>query len=119
MPSPPSHQIPSGTGLVAGDGSDIALAARGDIHAFERVYRRHLEHIDRLARRIVGADDAEDATQEVFIRVWQKAATYRESLSSARGSMRWRSTFSYGAPRNANERAAVRPRGCLVACEPG
>jgi RNA polymerase sigma factor (sigma-70 family) len=56
---------------------DAVLAAAGDAHAFERLYRRHLARISSLARRMIGPDDADDATQAVFIRAWEKLGTFR------------------------------------------
>ena len=55
---------------IDGDAVDATLAAAGDSHAFERLYRRHLGRIHSLVRRMIG-DDAEDVTQEIFIRTWQ------------------------------------------------
>jgi RNA polymerase sigma-70 factor (ECF subfamily) len=65
----------------AGEPSDVALAAQGDVQAFERLYRANVHEVYRLARRIVGADDADDATQEIFIRLWVKVRLYREESS--------------------------------------
>ena len=56
---------------------DAMLAAAGDAHAFERLYRRHLARVNSLARRMIGPDDADDATQAVFIRAWEKLGTFR------------------------------------------
>ena len=61
---------------IDGDAVDATLAAAGDPHAFERLYRRHLGRIHSLVRRMIG-DDAEDVTQEIFIRTWQKLSTFR------------------------------------------
>jgi RNA polymerase sigma-70 factor (ECF subfamily) len=55
---------------------DIALAAAGDTAAFERLYRRHLNRINALARWLVGPDEAEDAVQDVFIRLWEKLSQF-------------------------------------------
>jgi RNA polymerase sigma-70 factor (ECF subfamily) len=60
-------------GDIAGD---VALAARGDGAAFERVYRAHVARVQALARWLLGTDDTDDAVQEVFIRVWEKLDTY-------------------------------------------
>ena len=57
--------------------TDVQLAAAGDHGAFERLYRAHVGRIHALARRMVGDDVAEDLTQEVFIRAWEKLATFR------------------------------------------
>ena len=58
------------------DRHDVALAASGDHAAFERLYRRHVARVNSLARWLVDPGDAEDAVQEVFIRVWQKLHTF-------------------------------------------
>ncbi|MEO8200570.1 MAG: RNA polymerase sigma factor [Gemmatimonadota bacterium] len=55
---------------------EVALAAAGDTAAFERLYRRHLPRIHGLARWLVGTDEAEDAVQDVFIRVWEKLSQF-------------------------------------------
>ncbi len=57
--------------------ADVALAAAGDAHAFERLYKDHLARVHSLARRMVGPDDADEATQDVFVRVWDKLGTVR------------------------------------------
>ena len=57
--------------------ADIALAASGDAHAFERLYRAHTARVHSLARRMIGPGDADEATQDVFVRVWQKLGTFR------------------------------------------
>ena len=59
------------------EAADAALAASGDARAFERLYRTHLARIHSLARRMIGPDAADDATQDVFIRAWTKLATFR------------------------------------------
>jgi RNA polymerase sigma-70 factor (ECF subfamily) len=55
---------------------EVALAAAGDTAAFERLYRRHLARVHGLARWLVGVDEAEDAVQDVFIRVWEKLGQF-------------------------------------------
>ena len=54
----------------------MALAARGDSDAFERLYHRHAARVNALARWLLGDDEADDAVQEVFFRVWQKLDTF-------------------------------------------
>jgi len=60
-----------------GEAADAALAASGDASAFERLYRQHAARIHTLARRMLSADDADDLAQDVFVRAWQKLATFR------------------------------------------
>ncbi len=59
------------------DGADAALAAAGDTHAFERLYRRHLARIHSLARRMIGPELADEVTQDIFVRVWEKLGSFR------------------------------------------
>ena len=56
---------------------DVALAAQGDTGAFERIYHTHLSRVHNLARRMAGPDAADELTQDVFVRVWQKLHTFR------------------------------------------
>ena len=58
------------------DAVDATLAASGDAHAFERLYRRHVNRVHTLVRRMIG-DDAEDVTQDVLVRAWEKIGTFR------------------------------------------
>jgi len=55
----------------------VALAAAGDVSAFERLYRSHLPRIHSLVRRMTGGRDAEELTQDAFVRAWQKLGTFR------------------------------------------
>ena len=57
--------------------SDAALAAGGDTQAFERLYRGHVDQIFTLVRRMPGEDLADEVTQDVFVRAWQKLNTFR------------------------------------------
>ena len=59
------------------DAVDATLAASGDAHAFERLYRGHLARVHSLARRMLDDDDADEATQDVFVRAWEKLGTFR------------------------------------------
>jgi RNA polymerase sigma-70 factor (ECF subfamily) len=59
------------------DAVDATLAASGDAHAFERLYRAHLNRIHGLARRMLSDDEADEAVQDVFVRAWQKLGTFR------------------------------------------
>jgi len=59
------------------EAADAALAASGDATAFERLYRAHVSRIFSLARRMTSADDADELTQDVFVRAWEKLSTFR------------------------------------------
>lgn len=58
-------------------GDDISRATAGDRGAFERLYRLHVGRIYALARRMAGSDAADELTQDVFIRTWQKLGSFR------------------------------------------
>ena len=72
MAPPPSKQVTV---------EDVALAAQGDTGAFERVYHAHLGRVYNLARRMAGPESADELTQDVFVRVWQKLGTFRGESS--------------------------------------
>jgi RNA polymerase sigma-70 factor (ECF subfamily) len=56
---------------------DVALAQSGDTQAFERLYRAHVGRVFSLARRMMGPETAEEATQDVFVRAWEKLGSFR------------------------------------------
>src|ERR1035437_5621574 len=60
------------------DEADVALAARGDRQAFERLYREHVNRIFSLCARMVGdRTRAEELTQDAFVRAWEKLDQFR------------------------------------------
>lgn len=61
--------------------ADVALAAGGDTGAFERVYAAHVARVHGLARRMAGPEAADELTQDVFVRAWQKLGTFRGDAS--------------------------------------
>ena len=61
--------------------SSVALAAGGDVRAFEELYRAHLPKVHSLVRRMAGGRDTDELTQDVFVRVWQKLGTFRGESS--------------------------------------
>ena len=60
---------------------DVALAAGGDTAAFERLYTAHVARVHGLARRMAGPEAADELTQDVFVRAWQKLGTFRGEAS--------------------------------------
>jgi len=73
VPAPPTDVL----------ASDAALAARGDVAAFERLYRATAARVHTLARRLLGDDDADDATQEAFVLAWRRLGSFRGEASFA------------------------------------
>ena len=61
--------------------SDVARAAAGDARAFETLYRQHLPRVHSLVRRMTAGRDADELTQDVFVRLWQKLGTFRGDSS--------------------------------------
>ena len=60
------------------DDTDVTAAASGDRRAFERLYRTHVDRVYAICTRML-ADRvlAEEVTQDVFVRVWQKLPGFR------------------------------------------
>ena len=57
---------------------DLALrAARGDVGAFSALVQEHSGLVYRVSLRVLGARDAQDASQEVWIRVWRNIKNFR------------------------------------------
>jgi RNA polymerase sigma-70 factor (ECF subfamily) len=58
--------------------ADVALAAGGDRRAFERLYRAHVNRVFSLCARMCGNRTwAEELTQDVFVRAWEKLPLFR------------------------------------------
>ena len=56
----------------------LDLAAKGDRAAFERLYRNHVGRVYALCLRLSGKQDmAEELTQEVFVKTWEKLHSFR------------------------------------------
>lgn len=64
--------------------SDAARAASGDRGAFERLYRDNVNRVYSLCARMVSdRDRAEELTQDVFVRAWEKLESFRGQSSLA------------------------------------
>ena len=64
--------------------TDAALAASGDRQAFERLYRKHVNRVFSLCVRMVAdRTRAEELTQDVFVRAWEKLNLFRGESSFA------------------------------------
>jgi RNA polymerase sigma-70 factor (ECF subfamily) len=72
--------LPEPTTAFAGYSTDpdVALAAAGDRRAFERLYRQHSSRVFSLCARMVSdRTRAEELTQDVFVRAWEKLHLFR------------------------------------------
>jgi len=64
----PAYEVPA----------DVRAAADGDRRAFERVYREHCDRVFSVCVRMLGDRLlAEEVTQDVFVRVWNKLPGFR------------------------------------------
>lgn len=60
--------------------ADLLLVNRtrgGDLHAFEDLVERHRDVVFRVAARIVGSRDAEDVSQDAFLRAFHRLGSFR------------------------------------------
>ena len=56
----------------------VARAQAGDQTAFRELYREHVGRVYALCLRLTGdARDAEERTQDVFVRLWDKLRSFR------------------------------------------
>ena len=60
----------------------VKLVARKNQAAFKKLLNMHLSGINRYTVRMIGnASNAEDITQEVFLRLWTRADSYKPEAS--------------------------------------
>ncbi len=72
------HALPHPVSPTPSLADDVVLAASGDRRAFERLYRAHVNRIFSLCTRMAGdRQKAEELTQDVFVRAWDKLAQFR------------------------------------------
>ncbi len=90
------------------DGDRMRRWAAGDRAAFEEIVRAWTCPIGRFLVRLTGdADAASDLTQEVFLRVYLKAAQYRDA-----GTFRtWLFQIALNLSRDAARRRVRKPAG--------
>ena len=55
----------------------VARASRGDVEAFSWLVQEHSGLVYWVARRMLGREEAQDASQEVWVRVWQNLRGFR------------------------------------------
>jgi RNA polymerase sigma-70 factor (ECF subfamily) len=69
------QDIPAALDEASDEHLALRIAAR-DREAFGRVYDRYCQPIFAMAGHMLGVNDAEEAAQEIFMRLWHKAAQY-------------------------------------------
>jgi RNA polymerase sigma-70 factor, ECF subfamily len=63
--------------VIQSDDELVQQVRSGRIEAFETLVRRHQDVAYRVARRLVGPDDADDVTQDAFLRAFHRLGRYR------------------------------------------
>lgn len=70
----PSQEVDAGSD----DRDVVARCRRGDLSAYEELYRRHSRRLYNVAYRMTGnAADADDLLQEIFLQVYRRLETFR------------------------------------------
>jgi RNA polymerase sigma-70 factor (ECF subfamily) len=54
----------------------VERVAAGDLAAFSTLYDRHAQRLYAWSAHVLGPAQAEDATQEIFLRLWQHAGQF-------------------------------------------
>jgi RNA polymerase sigma-70 factor, ECF subfamily len=62
---------------AAEDRDLVIRASEGDIGAFTKLVRDNSSLVYRVALRMLGNDDAQDASQEVWVKVWRNIKGFR------------------------------------------
>ena len=72
--------IQAGKRFLSDDEAELIRQVKlGDRHAYQKLYQQYSARVYAICYRLLGdASNAEDATQEVFIQVWNKIGSYRE-----------------------------------------
>ena len=101
----PVVPFPQHAGRTAGE-PETALVVRarsGDAGAFERLYRAHAGRVHSLCLRLLAdRGHAEEATQDAFVRAWQRLGSFRGE--SAFGSWLYRLAANVAVDRLRSER---------------
>jgi RNA polymerase sigma-70 factor (ECF subfamily) len=107
----------------------VRRARRGEVDAFEDLYRVHVGRIYAVTLRMVTDSGlAEELTQEAFVRAWRKLGSFRGTsafgtwlhrlavnvaLDALRARRRWHERFTDEPPPRPAAAPAVDPAGAL------
>jgi RNA polymerase sigma-70 factor (ECF subfamily) len=78
-PGPMPNVLPNESADLLAEPSDELLATRiaaQDVSAFGLVYDRYAKPVYAMAGHMLGVHEAEEAAQEIFMRLWHKASQY-------------------------------------------
>ena len=88
----------------------VARARTGDREAFDALVLAHRPAMERFCKRFLAdASKAEDATQEVFLRAWEKLAGFRGECSF--------STWLYRVARSVSLNIARKEKGIVLSLD--
>src|SRR5215207_3126905 len=91
----------------------VALAARGDVSAFEQLYQRSSGRVYAVCIRMTGdAQRARELTHDAFVRAWERLSTFRGEAAFETWMHRIAVNLVLGA-----ERAERRRRARVVSSE--
>jgi RNA polymerase sigma-70 factor (ECF subfamily) len=77
-PSPAPDAEPFASDDAGATADDVRRAQRGDLTAFERLYRAHTGRVTALCLRLTGdRQRAEELMQDTFVRAWEKLESFR------------------------------------------
>ena len=64
--------------VLATEAQDVEEARRGDLGAFERLYRENVGRVFALCLRLTGdRTEAEERTQDTFVKAWEHLGAFR------------------------------------------
>ena len=63
--------------IASAEAELVRSAAAGDVEAFETLYRRHVGRVHGLCLRMDATHEAEELTQQAFVRAWERLASFR------------------------------------------
>lgn len=91
----------------------VVRAAKGEIEAFEELYREHVGRVYVLCLRMCGDHSrAEDLTQDAFVRAWTKLGSFRGASAFSTWLHRLTVNVVLGDRRStARRESRVRPAG--------
>lgn len=99
------------------DAQLIAACRRGEARAMEMLYHQYKRRVFGMAHRIVGASDAEEVAQEVFVRIFRALANFRgdSALSTWIYRLTVNASLSYLAKRGRRQEVSDEVLGELPA----
>lgn len=87
---------------LSDDAALIAACRRGEARAMELLYHQYKRRVFGIIHRIVGANDAEEVAQEVFVRIFRALGSFRgeSALSTWIYRLTVNAALSYAAKRS-------------------